>query len=433
MHHQTWIRAVTSTLLIGFIGCVANHAVAENWPQFRGPGGLGTATAKNLPTDWDAQKNIVWKQALPGPGTSSPIVWNGRVYVTSYSGYAESMDNPGDMKKLVRHIVCLDRKTGAIIWEKTFKAKMPESEYSPGNDSKHGYASSTPVTDGAHLFVFFGISGVYCLDMDGDVVWNHDVGSGTHGWGSGTSPVLYKDMVIVNASVESKSLIALDKTTGTEVWRAEGTKGCWSSPCLATVGDRQELVLNLPSKSGHKLTGYDPDTGKELWHCKGIPDGYTCPTVIAHDDIVYAIGGRRNTAIAVRAGGHGDVTESHVLWTTSKGSNVASPVYVDGYLYWFHEMRGMAYCLDAKTGKVVYEERLTPRPGLIYASVTAADGKLYGVSREHGTYVVAAKPEFEQLAVNVFQDDESRANASIAVTDNQLLLRTDKAIYCIGN
>lgn len=432
MHYQTSIRSVASLFLMGLLGGASDRAVAENWPQFRGPGGRGVAEAKNLPTTWDSQQNVVWKQLLPGPGTSSPIVWNGRVYLTSYLGYAESIDDPGDIKKLTRHVICLDRKTGEVLWEKPFKAKLPESKYGPGNDSKHGYASSTPVTDGEHLFVFFGVSGVYCLDMDGNVVWNHDVGSGTHGWGSGTSPLLYKNMVIVNASVESKSLIALHKSTGSEVWRAEDVKGCWASPNLVTVGDKQELVLNLPSKSGHKLTGYDPDTGKELWNCAGIPDGYTCPTVIAHDDVVYAIGGRRNTAIAVRAGGRGDVTDTHVLWTTGKGSNVASPVYIDGYLYWFHEMRGSALCLDAKTGKVIYEERLTPRPGLIYASVTAADGKLYGVSRENGTYVVAAKPAFKQIAVNVFQDDKSRANASIAVTDNQLLLRTDKAIYCIG-
>ncbi len=425
-------RYVLLAGLIVVVGFPFGLAKGENWPQFRGPDGAGVATAKNLPTTWDSQKNIVWKQTLPGPGTSSPIVWGDRIYLTSYSGYAESIDDPGDMEKLVRHVVCLDRKTGKILWAKTFKAKMPESKYRPGNDSKHGYASSTPVTDGEHLYVFFGKSGVYCLDMDGKVVWHADVGSGIHNWGSGTSPVLYKNLVIVNASVESKSLVALNKETGAEVWHVSGIKNCWTSPCLVDLGDTQELVMNLPSRSSHHLTGYDPNTGKKLWYCEGIPDSYTCPTPVTHDGIVYVIGGRRNTAIAVRAGGRGDVTKTRMLWKTNKGSNVASPVYVDGYLYWFHEMRGTAYCLDAKTGKVVYEKRLTPRPGLIYASVTAADGKLYGVSREKGTYVVAAQPEFKQLAVNKFQDDSSRANASIVVVDNQILLRTDKAIYCIG-
>lgn len=406
----------------------ANMAAAADWTGFRGSRGLATAEAKNLPITWDSRTNVVWKQALPGPGTSSPIILGSRIYLTCYSGYALSLENRGDMEDLVRHVICLDRKTGKILWSKPFKAKMPDSEYGPRNNSRHGYASSTPTTDGERLYLFFGVSGVYCLDLEGDVIWNKDVGSGTHGWGSGTSPLLYKNLVIVNASVESGSLFAFDKTTGNEVWSTSGTAKCWSSPMLVDVEGGQELVLNIPNK----LTGFDPATGKELWHCDGIPDGYVCPSVITHDDVVYAIGGRKNTAIAVRAGGRGDVTDTRVLWRVGKGSNVSSPVYVDGHIYWFHDSRGMAYCLDAKTGETVYEGRLEPRPGLIYASVTAADGKLYAPSREGGTYVLAAKPKFEQLAVNVFDDDKTRTNASIVVSDNQLIMRTDQAIYCIG-
>lgn len=417
-----------ATMCLGLGLALQRPVIAENWPAFRGAHGLGVAEAKGLPTKWGSKSNVIWKQDLVGLGTSTPIVWGDRIYLTCYSGYAESIDEPGDMHDLVRHVVALNRKTGSTVWKKTFKAKMPESKYRPGNDSRHGYASSTMATDGEHLYAFFGISGVFCLDMDGNQVWNTDVGSGTHGWGSATSPLLYKNLVIVNASVESDSMVALDKNTGKEVWRFPGVKKCWSSPMLVDVGDKQELVLNMPRKLG----GFDPDTGEQLWHCNGIPDGYVCPSVISHDGVVYTIGGRKNTAIAVRAGGHGDVTETHVLWTASKGSNVSSPVYIDGYLYWYHESRGMAYCLNAETGDVVYEKRLSPRPGLIYSSVTAADGKLYAVSQEKGTYVLAAKPEFEQLAVNQFENDDTRCNASIVVTDNQILLRTDKAIYCIA-
>ena len=197
---------------------------------------------------------------------------------------------------------------------------------------------------------------------------------------------------------------------------------------LVDVGEKRELVLNMP----HQITGFDPATGKQLWRCDGIPDGYVCPSVISNDGVVYAIGGRKNTAIAVRAGGRGDVTDSHVLWTVGKGNNVSSPVYHEGHLYWFHESRGMVYCLNAKTGETVYEQRLAPGPGLVYSSVTAADGKLYAVSQKGATYVLAAKPEFELLAVNAFEDDDTRTNASIVITDNRLIVRTDKAIYCIG-
>ncbi len=428
MRTRTYPALWTLSTCIGLTVGLPGLTPAKDWTGFRGPDRTGTAEAKDLPTTWNSNTNLVWKQDLPGPGTSSPVVVGSRIYLTSYSGYAESIDDPGDMDRLVRYIICLDRKTGKVHWSKAFKAKMPESEYQPGNNSRHGYASSTPASDGRHLYVFFGISGVFCFDLDGNVIWTADVGSGTHGWGSGTSPLLAGDLVIVNASVESKSLVGLDKATGKEVWRKPDIKSCWSSPVLVDVGGKQEVALNTP----RKILGLDPKTGEELWNCEGIPDGYICPTLVAHGDVVYAIGGRKNTAIAVRAGGRGDVTDSHVLWTTGKGSNVSSPVYLDGHLYWFHESRGMAYCLDATTGEVVYEERLEPRPGLIYSSVTAADGKLYAPSQENGTYVLAAAPKFKQLAVNVLEGDKTRTNASIVVSENQLLLRTDKAIYCIG-
>jgi outer membrane protein assembly factor BamB len=418
------LSALVSALAIAW----STMASAADWPRFRGPDGSGTAAAQNLPVRWDEDTNVVWKQALPGPGTSSPIVVGSKIFVTCYTGYGLAVDNPGEMSDLVRHVICLDRKTGKIAWSKPFPAEQPESAYRSGNDSRHGYASSTPASDGQRLYVFFGASGVYCLDLAGKVLWQADVGSGTHGWGSATSPLLYENVVIVNASVESKSLVGLDKATGKEVWRVEGIGSCWSSPMLVEAGGRAEVVLNVPKR----LTAYDPRTGEELWHCEGIDDGYLCPSAISNEGVVYVNGGRKNTTLAVRAGGRGDVTDSHVLWRANIGSNVSSLVYVDGRLYGFHEKGGMAYCVDATTGEIVFQERLDPAPDLIYSSALAAAGKIYGVSQHRGTYVMAAEPEFKLLAVNTFADDDSRANASIAVSDNQLLLRTDKAIYCLG-
>ena len=416
------------TLFIGLLVISSGTLHAEQTTAFRGDWS-GKSSATNLPTQWDDESNIVWKQELPGLGSSTPIVLGDRIYLTCYSGYAESIDDPGNKEDLVRHIVCLERATGKILGKKTYKAKMPESDYQPGNNSKHGYASSTLTTDGERIYAFFGISGVHCLDLRGNELWHQEVGMGTHGWGSGTSPLLYKNLLIVNASIESNAMIALDKLTGKEVWRADGISKCWASPVLVGTEDgTQELVLNVP----RKLTGYDPATGEELWHCEGIPDGYVCPSVIGEGNVAYAIGGRKNTAIAVRTGGRGDVSESHVLWRVGKGSNVSSPVYSDGHLYWFHEQKGIAICLNAENGELVYEERLDPRPGLIYSSVLAADGKLYGLSQENGTYVLSASPTFKQLTVNKFASDSTRANACPIVSDGQILLRTDKAIYCIG-
>ncbi len=408
----------------------AAFAQGADWTGFRGPGGLGSSDETGLPLTWSSTENIVWKTELPGPGTSSPVVLGDRVYVTSYSGYALDASDPGDMSALMRHVVCVERGSGKILWSKEFKPSLPESEYSGGNNSWHGYSSATPTTDGERLYVFFGKSGVYCLDLDGNEIWRASVGTRATGWGSATSPVLYKDFVIVNASVESGAIVALDKMTGKEAWRADGIRGSWNTPVLVDVpGGETELVVCVPMT----VLGLDPATGERLWRSEGIPDsGYICPSVVAHEGIVYAIGGRTNTALAVRAGGRGDVTSTHELWRTNKGSNVCSPVYHDGYLYWVHDRSGIANCLNAATGDTVYQERLTPRPGVVYASAILADGKLYAVSQHEGTFVLAAKPEFELLAHNTLADDDSRTNASPAVSHGQLLLRTDRNLYCIG-
>ncbi len=329
----------------------------------------------------------------------------------------------------MRHVVCLNRADGKILWSRQETPKLPESRYQ-GNGARHGYSSSTPTSDGERLFVFFGNTGVYCFDFDGNPLWRSDVGSGQNSWGSSNSLLLYKDMLIVNASVESKSLVALDKNTGKEVWRAEGIRGSWNTPVLVEApGGGTELVVCIPQT----VLGFDPDTGKELWRCEGIPDrGYVCPSVVAHDGVVYAIGGRKNTALAVRAGGRGDVTKTHELWRTNKGSNVSSPVYYQGHLYWMHDKQGIFFCLDAKNGQTVFAERVAPRPGGMYSSALVADGKVYCVSQHDGTFVFAAKPEYELLAHNVFADDDSRCNACPAVSDGQLLLRSDTYLYCVG-
>jgi outer membrane protein assembly factor BamB len=312
---------------------------------------------------------------------------------------------------------------------KEFKPQLPESAYKGGNNSWHGYSSSTPTTDGTHLYVFFGKSGVYCLDLDGKQVWHAEVGSNTRGWGSSNSPVLFNDLLIINASVESGKIVALDKKSGEQVWESKKLKGSWNTPLLVQVGDKTELVYSLPEQ----IVAIDPTDGKELWTCEGIPDrGYVVPSAITHAGIVYVIGGRKNTAIAVKAGGRGDVTKTHRLWNTPVGSNVVSPVYHNGYIFWVHEKQGIANCLNAQTGEVVYKERLEPRPGIVYSSGLAADGKVYAVSQHNGTYVLAAKPEFEVVAHNTFEDDDARANASPIVSRGQLLLRNDAYLYCIG-
>ena len=397
---------------------------------FRDSGGLAHSKETGLPVTWSSSQNVVWKAKMPGPGTSSPIVLGERIYLTSYTGYG-LVPNQGEQANLKRQVLCLDRASGKQIWRKEFAAKLPESKYSGGNNARHGFASATPTTDGKHIYVFFGKSGGFCVDLNGKTVWTADVGSRTRGWGSSNSPVLHKNLVIINASVESGRLLALDKVTGKEAWTVGGIRGAWNTPLLAEVpGGGTELVISVPQQ----VRGLDPATGKQLWTCQGIPDrGYVCPSVVADKGVVYAIGGRQNTALAIKLGGRGDVTSTHLLWTKNRGSNVSSPVVADGRLYWFHERRGTAYCLDAKSGDIVYEARLAPRPGLVYSSMLFADGKLYCISQHNGTYVVATGPQFKLLAHNTFADDDSRTNACPVAHNGQLLLRTDGFLYCLGN
>jgi outer membrane protein assembly factor BamB len=234
--------------------------------------------------------------------------------------------------------------------------------------------------------------------------------------------VLFENLVIVNAGVEDGSLVALDKQTGDEVWRTRGIRQSWSTPLLVTLPDgKRELAISIQGS----LLGFDPASGEELWKCEGIPD-YVCPSVVAEGDTVYAIGGRQNTAVAVKAGGRGEIEP---LWTQKAGSNVSSPIVHGDHLYWVSD-RGVAFCLDRSTGDIVYQERLRGNRIEVYASAVAADGKIYNVTRHSGTFVLSARPEFEQLAHNVL--DESTCNASPAVSNGQLLLRSNQALYCIG-
>lgn len=401
-------------------------AAAADWPQFLGPDGRGQSAETGLPTQWDAETNIVWKADLPGPGASSPVTFGGKIFLTCYSGYGVEEGNPGDPRQLKRHLLCLSPQDGKVLWNVVRLSTQEEGAYQ-GFTALHGYASSTPAVDADAIYVFFGATGAAAYSHDGRQLWLTSCGTKTHEWGSANSPVLYENLVIINASVESGALIALDKKTGKEVWRQAGMVESWSTPALVKTGTGWELVAQVKGK----ILGFDPASGKPLWSCQGIDD-YVCPSVVAEGDVAFIVGGRRATTIAVRAGGRGDVTATHKLWEVKKGTNVPSPVVHEGYLYWAHDSRGTIYCVDAKTGKDAYEERLDPRSGKIYASPLAADGKLYYVSRDAGVYVVAAQPKFELLAHNKIGSDASVFNGSPAVVDGRLLLRSDRALYCIG-
>ena len=411
---------------------------AADWPCFRGPGGSGISQDTTVPLTWSDSKNLKWKAPLPGPGASSPIVSGERVFVTCYSGYGVERSNPGDIEDLRRHLLCIDRNDGHVIWSKSVDAVLPEDTYGGIGIPEHGYASNTPVTDGQRVYAFFGKTGVLAFDSEGNQVWQVDVGheSSNRRWGSAASPILYKNMVIVNASEESQTIFALDKMTGKEIWKAQadGLELSYDTPLIVDLADgKKELVIAVP----YEVWALNPDTGKLGWYVETSLDGNISPSAIAKDGIVYVLGGFRQTgSLAIRAGGKDDVTKTHVLWTSRDASYVPSPVLHKGNLYWVSD-QGIAYCMNAQTGEAIYRERLRDVPAAgrmgkpFYASVVLIGERLYAVSRKGGTFVLSAKPKFEQLAHNRFQSDESDFNASPAISNGQMFLRSNRFLYCV--
>ena len=406
---------------------------AADWRQFRGPNGSGIAATDAQPaTHWSDSQNVKWKLALPGPGSSSPIVTGEHVFITCYSGYGDGSGGDGP-EKLLRHLLCVDRTTGKILWDKSVSAELPEDSYS-GNLREHGYASNTPVTDGERVYAFFAKTGVLAFDFQGQQLWKVNVGkqSSNRRWGSGASPILWQNTVIVNAAEEGRSILALDKLTGKQVWKVavDSLELSFVTPTLVEcAGGRIDLALAVPGE----LWGLNPDTGKLRWFAQTRIEGNVSPSVVAADGVVYATGGfPRQGTIAVRAGGKGDVTQTNVLWSSQSASYVPSPVVHHGHLFVVTD-QGSAMCMEAGTGKPLYKERL---PGLtggkpFYASVVLANERLYAVSRRAGSFVLQAAPQFALVAQNKLAGDDSDFNGTPAIVGRQLLLRSNRNLYCI--
>ena len=413
-------------LLTGLTLLAAPAVRAEDWPQFRGPGGRATGTA--APLVWSETKNLLWKTPLPGAGSSSPVVHGDAVFVTAWS------DGPRGQGP-TRHLLKIDRRDGTVAWQRDVAAPGPDDPYS-GYLTEHGYASNTPVTDGTMVWAFLGKAGVVAFDMEGNEVWRTGVGteSSDRRWGSGASLILHGDHVICNASEESQSIRALDKRTGREVWRAEAAalELAYGTPGVVTLADgSEEIVVAVPGE----VWGLDPRTGKLRWHAEMGLTGNVSPSVIVDGDTVWVFGGFRSSgSLAVRAGGRGDVSKTHVLWTSRTSSYVATPVLHEGHLYWIDD-KGLAFCADAKTGKEVYRERvreITSGGRPVYASPVVADGRVYVVTRHDGTIVLPAAPRYEVLAHNVFAGDDSDASATPAVVDGTMLVRSGSFLYRVG-
>jgi outer membrane protein assembly factor BamB len=453
-------RFVPTLLILGSV--CAGAALASDWPGFRGAKG-GVADDNDLPVKW-TKDNFLFKVKLPGAGTSSPIIHGDKLVLTCYTGYGQNInkagfgggfgkggfgkggaDSGGDQKKLKLVVMCFDRLKGEVIWQKEIAPKLPEQSFS-NFLRDHGYASSTPITDGERVYVFFGKTGVLAFDMTGKQLWQTDVGSKTHMWGSAASPILYKDLVIVNAAIESGALVAIDKKSGKEVWRTGGVGTSWASPVLVDAPDgKQEVVVSQPGK----IVAYDPAKGDKLWNCQGIGGGsgkgfgggkaggfpgmgggYTCSTPVTRDGVAYIIGGggpTSPTALAVKAGGRGDVNKSHVLWRKGVGAAMASPVLVGENLCW---VNGVLTAVKIADGATAFRERLYDGTNEYNSAVVAGD-KIFALTRLDGLYVTDAKGK--KLAHHSFDGDNSVFNASPAIAGGRIYLRSNAYLYCVGN
>ncbi len=463
-----WVFPMFRKLIcLGLLACcclMVSDAEAD-WLRFRGPNGSGISDdSAATPVKWDSKKNVKWKVKLPGAGVSSPIVVGDRVFVTCYSGYGMDRQNPGNIDDLTRHLVCVDRVRGKILWNKSVKAAQPEDPYSGIGVVAHGYASHTPVSDGENVYVFFGKSGAIAFDMEGNQLWQKSAGSGSDDkrWGSSSSPILHDDIVIITAAAESRALLGLKKKTGEEVWRQEtdGLTDVWGTPLLVKVGDRTDLVIGVP----YEFWGLNPDTGKLRWYSDAMDTDTYNSSVVEANGVIYGIEGRGGGSAAIKAGGKGDVTKANTVWTGNDSARFGSPLVLDGRIYYF--ANGVATCISADDGSSIFKGRLpgaasserptgdrpsSDRPSgdrpsrsgrggrfggghgaMDYASPVAADGKIYYVKSDGTTMVLNASDKFELLSANQITTDKENFGGTPAISGGQLFLRSDKNLYCIG-
>lgn len=440
-----------SLVFIGLFLVLPLQTAAENWPQWRGPSSNGVSSESGLPTHWGTGENIAWKVSLAGLGTSSPIVWGDRVFVTSQVGSAPARggshpqlarddralaarENPignqrmppgADGRGVFLVVEAFSRSDGSRLWEHRVQAtgEFPELH------EKHNLATPTPTSDGERVYAWFGNGQIVALDMDGNPLWTRHLGVEyspfRNQWGHGSSPVLYNDLLILLCDHTSDSyLLALDKNTGKERWKVDRGEGriSHSTPLIVSGPRGDEMIVN----SSERIDAYDPASGKFLWHAGGRRQT-PVPSPVFQDGIVYMSRGYRNSDfLAIRPGGRGDVSGSHILWRSPGGASyVPSIVHHEGLLYVTNEI-GVVTCAEAGTGKRVWQERLG---GIFFASPVAADGKIYLVSETGEAFVLRAGRQPRILAQN---DLGERFLASPAVSNEQLFLRSDGNLFCIG-
>lgn len=392
----------------------------RNWPQWRGPAGNGLVLHGDPPLTWSEEKNVRWKVGLPGLGHATPVIWENKIFALA----AVPVETGG--KKLAFTVFCLDRRSGQTLWKKVAREDAPHQDIQPTNS----HSSGSPVTDGEHLIVSFGSYGLYCFDLDGNPVWEKDLGKVNVTWGEGSSPALVGNMVMVIQDNNQASFIyAFDKKTGKELWKKKRDEGSsWTTPFVLERDGKTQVIVN----GAKAVRSYDPQTGEVLWQCSGLGIN-VIPMVVVDRNAVYAMSGQRTSpmAMAVKLGGTGDLTGTDaVLWKFSRGTSyVSSPLLYDGLLYFFQHINALITCLDAATGQPHFVQERLEGVTTIYSSPIGVNNRIYIAGREGTTVVLEKSKELKVLARNKLND---AFDASPAVVGNELFLRGRSTLYCIA-
>ena len=419
------VRIASMLVLLSIVAA----AQAGDWGGFRGPTGNGISAETNVPVEWSADANVKWKVELPGPGNGSPIVAAGKVFVTS-------AQDPKEGKQ--RTLYCFDRADGKELWSQTvmFDKKMPTHQTNP-------YCGTTPACDGEHVVVWHGSAGLYCYDLEGKQLWARELGEFEHMWGYGSSPVIYKDRVILHTGPGRRTFVAaFDLKSGETQWEtdepqdsedssrndANKYKGSWATPVIVDVDGHDQIVCSMPTR----VVGYDPQSGDIIWWCDGIrgPKGdlaYSSPLIAG--DLCLCTGGFGGPSLALKLGGRGDVTETHRLWRKERNpQSIGSGVFIGTHVFRPNAGPGTIECIEVESGDVAWNERAEGANH--WGSMVAAEGRLY-VTNQDGTTVVF-KPnaeKYEQVAVNKLGEP---SNSTPAFSNGNIFIRTNRHLFCIG-
>ena len=426
----------TASITFALATALTAALAAENWPQWRGPHGQGISTETQLPAEWGPNRNVAWKTPLPH-GYSSPIVWEDRIFLTTA---LEGEVVPGVIPESVRieqphpdsvagdrrhtlKVLALDAKSGKVVWEQT-------AYDGPVFDARHRrstFAGPTAITDGRMVFAYFGPEGLYAYDFNGKLVWKVVEKFHTLGLGTGTSPILFENSVIVQRDQDDKTsvVVAYDKMTGRELWKTpRPVQISWSTPVLVTVGDRTELVTN----GSENVIAYDAKTGTELWRTRGVRSNAIHTPLVGNGLVVVTAGFPAKRIIAIRPGDQPEARR--IAWEYTKGTGyVLSNILYDGQVYLSTD-NGILTCLNAETGEVVYEGGRPPKPTHFMGSAVAFNGMIAMTSQDGDTFLVKAGPTHEIVRINSIDEP---VYSSLAIANGRIYIRGDKHLFAIGN